>query len=169
MPGTSPWRSEFRSCSTSGWPPRRCPRTWTRSRPSRVARRSRSDPWSRSERTQPRTRSSSPGPAATRAGRPDGCALTAARRSGSGEEPLEAIEYQAEPELEVGAVVVDGRDRVVDHLPEVWVLVRWDRMAEGLRHLLGRHVASSGEVELLSTETVDVAVQDRERTGGHLD
>jgi hypothetical protein len=63
-------------------------------------------------------------------------------------------------------VVGAGRDRIVDdHLCEVGVLVRRDRLAECRRHLLRCHVPASGKAELLSTETVDVAVQDGERTG----
>ena len=84
------------------------------------------------------------------------------------QESLEPIQDEAEPEFEVRGFVVAGLHRVLnDHLPEVGVLIGGYPLQESLRDFLGLDVGSCRHVELLSTETIDVAVEDRNRASRH--
>jgi hypothetical protein len=76
------------------------------------------------------------------------------------QDSLQAVEDQMKAEREFGVDVIVVFQRVLDdHLGEVGVLVGRDRRHERLRHLLRADVQLGGRIELLASESADVAVE----------
>src|SRR5207244_2134047 len=88
---------------------------------------------------------------------------------GRGEAPLEGVEDQVEPELELVAVVVSRRQDVLGRqLGEVRVGVGGELRQDRLRHVPDR-LGVERQGGLLQRESADVAVEQRERMGGQRD
>src|ERR1019366_3776989 len=83
---------------------------------------------------------------------------------------LEAVEDQVQPELELVAVVIARLQDVLGRqLGEVGESLGGELREEGPGHLPGFRRAAEGQAELLCRETVEVAVDGRDRMARQLD
>ncbi len=90
--------------------------------------------------------------------------------SGRVPDPLEPVEDQIDPELELVRVVVAEPQDVLDgHLGEVGVRVGGELTEDALRHIDDLLRRRERQARLLQGESVDVAVQDGVRVRGHRD
>src|SRR6266536_274966 len=94
------------------------------------------------------------------------------RRRGSvgAQEPVETVEEQVEPELELVAVVIARLEDVLGRqLGEVRVLLGGELRQDRLRYILDRLGGVERQAGFLKSEAVDIAVEQRVGVRGHLD